>query len=92
MMAHYRDTLGVPIFEVHYESLVDDPEAVSRAILEYCGLSWDERCLRFHESGRKARTASYDQVRQPIYRRSARRWRNYEQHLQPLFDVLDYRS
>ncbi len=88
MMTHFRDTLGVPMFETRYESLVDDPEAGSRALLEHCSLPWDERCLRFYESGRKAKTASYAQVRQPIYRHSVQRWRNYEKYLQPLFDAL----
>ncbi len=87
-LAHFRETLSVPIFESQYESLVDDPEVRSRALLEHCGLSWDERCLRFYESDRKSKTASYDQVRQPIYKRSSQRWRNYEQYLQPLFDAL----
>jgi len=87
-MTHFRDTLAVPMFEAQYESLVDDPETRSRALVKHCGLPWDDRCLRFYESGRKSKTASYDQVRQPIYKRSSQRWRNYEKHLQPLFDVL----
>jgi tetratricopeptide (TPR) repeat protein len=87
-MLHFRDTLGVPMFEIQYESLVEDPETRSRLLVEYCGLPWDVRCLRFYESGRKSRTASYDQIRQPIYKRSAQRWRNYERYLQPLFDAL----
>lgn len=87
-MDHFRDALQIPIFETRYESLVEDPEARARALLEYCGLPWDERCLRFYESNRKSKTASYDQVRQPIYKRSTQRWRNYEKYLQPLFNAL----
>lgn len=87
-LAHFRDTLGVPMFEMQYETLVDDPEICSRALIDYCNLPWDDRCLRFYESGRKSKTASYDQVRQPIYKRSSQRWRNYERFLQPLFDAL----
>jgi tetratricopeptide (TPR) repeat protein len=88
IMAHYSDILQLPVLELRYESLVDEPEAQTRALLEFCGLDWDESCLRFYESGRRSRTASYDQVRQPLYKRSAQRWRNYEQFLQPLFDAL----
>jgi hypothetical protein len=87
-MFHFRDTLEMPMFEMQYESLVEDPETRSRQLVEYCGLPWDERCLRYYESARNSKTASYDQVRQPIYRRSVRRWRNYEQYLQPLLDAL----
>jgi tetratricopeptide (TPR) repeat protein len=87
-LAHFRDVLRVPMFETQYESLVDDPEARSRALVEYCGLPWDERCLRFYESDRKSKTASYDQIRQPIYKHSSQRWRNYEKYLTPLFDAL----
>lgn len=88
-MAHYTNVLHIPMFEARYEAMVDDPETASRALVEHCGLVWDERCLRFYESDRKAKTASYDQVRQPIYKRSRQRWRNYEAHLAPLFRALD---
>lgn len=87
-MTHFRDTLNVPMFESQYETLVDEPEERSRALLEHCGLPWDDRCLRSHESGRKSKTASYDQIRQPIYKRSSQRWRNYESHLLPLIEAL----
>ena len=87
-MTHFRDALGVPMLESRYEALVDDPESRSRALVEHCGLPWDERCLRFYESERKSKTASYDQIRQPIYKRSSQRWRNYEKYLAPLFDAL----
>lgn len=88
IMTHYMDVLRVPIYENHYEAITDDPETGSRALVEFCGLPWNDACLRFYESGNKSRTASYDQVRQPIYKRSAQRWRNYERHLGPLFAAL----
>lgn len=89
VMEYYRDILHVPMFEMQYEDLVDDLERHSRALVEYCGITWDEACLRFYATGRRAGTASYDQVRQPIYRRSVRRWKNYEKYLKPLIDVLE---
>ena len=63
---------------------LSEQEAVSRAMLEFCGLGWDDRCLRPHEADRTTRTASFDQVRQPIYKKSVQRWRNYENHLDEL--------
>lgn len=89
VVTYFHDVLQIPMLEIQYEALVDNPDARSRELISYCGLSWDERCLRFYESDRKSKTASYDQVRQPIYKRSRQRWRNYEKHLRPLFNALD---
>ena len=91
MMAHWKNVLPLSIMDVHYEDLVDDPERVSRAIVEFCGLKWDNRCLDFHKSKRNVVTASTDQVRQPIYRKSVARWKNYEQYLGKLREALDKR-
>jgi Flp pilus assembly protein TadD len=88
LMAHWRDTLQVPMLDVNYEQLVNDPEPGVRAILEFCGLEWEPECLKFHKSKRAINTASYQQVRKPIYTRSAGRWKNYEKHLAPLVDAL----
>ncbi len=88
LMAHWRDALQVPMLEVDYEQLVQDPEPKVRAILGYCGLEWEESCLKFHKSKRAVNTASYQQVRKPIYTRSAGRWRKYQKHLGPLLDAL----
>lgn len=84
LMEHYRSVLKIPMLVVCYEELLADQEGVSRKIIEYCGLDWDDRCLRFHENQRIVRTASYDQVRQPLYRHSVDRWRHYERYLEPL--------
>jgi tetratricopeptide (TPR) repeat protein len=88
LMAHWRSVLPLPLVEVAYEDLVSDPEAVSRRLVAFCGLEWDDRCLAFHENPREVRTASVLQVRQPVYQRSVGRWRNYEKHLRPLMDRL----
>jgi Flp pilus assembly protein TadD len=88
IMRHWRQVLALPIHELSYESLVEDPEAEVRSLLDFVGLPWASQCLRFHEQKRYVATASYDQVRQPIYRSSVGRWRRYERHLQPLFDAL----
>ncbi|RMD79984.1 MAG: sulfotransferase family protein [Gammaproteobacteria bacterium] len=75
LMARWRDLL--PVLELRYEELVAHPEEQLRRLLDFVGLPWDPACLRFHERGRLARTASYDQVRRPLYRGAAGRWRRY---------------
>lgn len=88
LMDHWRKVIDIPMMEVVYEDLVADQEGVSRALVDFCGLAWDERCLRYHETPRVVATASYDQVRQPMYSRSAGRWRHYAPYLGELQDAL----
>jgi tetratricopeptide (TPR) repeat protein len=88
LMDHWRRVLPVPMFELHYEELTADQDGVSRRLVEFCGLEWDQRCLRFHETQRPVRTASTLQVRRPMYRSSVGRWRRYEAHLGPLLEAL----
>ena len=88
MMAHWQQVLTLPIMEVQYEQLVACPERTIRDLVEFCGLPWDERCLSFHASERFVNTASYDQVRQPMYTRSVGRWKYYDSHLGPLREAL----
>jgi Flp pilus assembly protein TadD len=87
IMAHWRAVLPRPIHEVEYEDLVAHPEPRSRALVEFCGLEWDDRCLAFHRHERRVRTASALQVREPIYTRSVARWRRYEKELAPFLDA-----
>lgn len=89
LMEHWRHTLGSDrIIEVEYESLVTEPEAEVRRLLQAVDLPWDEACLRFHEKRRRVNTASVYQVRQPLYRSSIGRWRAFKQHLEPLILAL----
>jgi tetratricopeptide (TPR) repeat protein len=88
LMAHWGEVLDLPILEVRYEEHVAEPEKVCRDMLEFLELDWDPACLRFHESSRFTKTASRDQVREPIYTSSAGRWRNYERHIGPLIEAL----
>jgi hypothetical protein len=76
------------MLEVSYEEMVARQEAVSRQLVAFCGLDWDDRCLAFHQSERAVQTASKLQVRQPIYTRSVARWKRFEAHLQPLHAAL----
>ena len=74
--------------EVHYEAVVENLEQEARRVVEFCGLPWDGRCLRFHQTHRSVRTASALAVRQPIYRNSIGRSRDYARHLGPLMQAL----
>ena len=89
LMAHWARVLPLPVHEVRYERLVDEPEEEIAALLAFCGLPFDGRCLRFHETERRVHTASNWQVRQPLYRASLARWRRFEGHLAPLRVALD---
>ena len=66
---------------MHYEETVLDLETQVRRILDFCGLPFEESCMRFYETDRAVRTASSEQVRQPIYTGALGKWRRYEQHL-----------
>ena len=88
LMAHWRAVLPVPILEVDYETLVEDPEATMRGVLAFCDLPWDPQCLAFHGDGRLVRTSSFAQVRQPIYRSAVGGWRRFETELEPLRRAL----
>jgi tetratricopeptide (TPR) repeat protein len=88
LMQHWRQVLMIPIMEIRYEDLVADQELVSRHLVDFCGLEWDDRCLDFHGNRRFVATASYNQVRQPMYRNSVERWKNYERHIDPLKQEL----
>ncbi len=88
VMRHWRN-LNIPMFEFRYEDLVNDQQAVSKQLLEYVGLDWDDGVMEFHQLKRSVRTASVAQVRQKIYTTSAQKWRRYESHLEPLTSHLD---
>lgn len=89
LMAHWMEVLDIPILDVQYEELVADQERYTREMLEFCSLPWDENCLRFYDSRRVVSTASYDQVRRPMYQKSVGRWKHYEKHLAPLKEALE---
>lgn len=88
LMAHWDQVLSIPLMHLDYEDMVSDQETATRKLLEFCGLDWHDDCLDFHRQRRHVRTASYDQVRRPIYKSSVARWTHYEAHLQPLIEVL----
>lgn len=88
VMDHWHTVVPGRVLDVHYEQVVNDLEGEVRRILDFCYLPFEENCLRFHETERAVKTASSEQVRQPIYSTSVNLWRNYEAHLDPLAQVL----
>jgi tetratricopeptide (TPR) repeat protein len=88
MMRHWHRVLPGQVLELRYEDMVADQLTQTRRLLDFCGLPWEESCLRFHETERAVRTASSEQVRQPIYSSSINHWRHFQRQLQPLMDVL----
>ncbi len=84
LMAHFDSVLPGRIHRVVYERMVDDTEAEVRRLLEHCGLPYEASCLRFFENARPVRTASSEQVRQPIYREGVDHWLHFAPWLVPL--------
>jgi len=93
LMAHWRQVLPLPMFELRYESLVDEPEKIMRELVHFCDLPWEEDCLRPERTRGTIATASLWQARQAVYDSSIRRWKPYEEFIGPLIDALaPYRS
>jgi tetratricopeptide (TPR) repeat protein len=84
IMDHWHRVLPGRILEIPYEGLVEEPEYYSKKMLENIGLKWDPHVLTFNTLDRSVKTASVWQVRQPIYKTSRQRWRNYTAYLEPL--------
>ena len=87
IMAHWK-SLMFDMHEIKYEELVHKPKDLIENMLEYCDLEWDDNCLNFHKVKRYVLTASFDQVREPLYTRSVNRWKHYEPYLDELNEGL----
>lgn len=88
LMDHYASVLPGRVHRVWYENMIDAPEREIRALLDFCGLPFEPACLEFHKNTRAVRTASSEQVRQPLYRDAVEQWRNFEPWLGPLKTAL----
>ena len=89
LMRHWNRVLPDAVYTLEYETLVDDFEPEVRRLLEHCGLDFEDACLRFHENRTASTTASTVQVRQPVYRSSVGKWREYRTQLAPLIAALE---
>jgi len=87
-MDHWDDVLPAKVKLVQYEDLVGDTETSVREILAHIGVDFEDACLRFYENKRAVKTASSEQVRQPIYTKSIGRWQTVSEQLKPLIDSL----
>jgi tetratricopeptide (TPR) repeat protein len=88
LMDHWDAVLPGRVLHVQYEELVREPQAHIRRLLEHCGLEFEPACLKFHETRRSVRTASAEQVRQPLYTSGVDYWRHFETELEPLRRAL----
>ena len=88
LMRHWDTVLPGKVLRVQYEDLVEDLEDTVRRILGFCGLDFESACLEFHKTERSIRTASSEQVRQPLFRAGLDQWRHYEPWLGPLRNAL----
>ena len=84
LMRHWDEVLPGKVLRVHYEDVVTDTESQVRRLLEFCNLPYEEACLSFYETDRSVRTASSEQVRQPIYTSGLEQWKHFEPWLSPL--------
>ncbi len=89
LMQHWRGLFGASIFDADYDQYVRDPRQVTERLLAFLGLEWHEGCLEFQQNATRVRTASVSQVREPLYRKSSGRWRNYERQLGALWRQLE---
>ena len=89
LMEHWNRVLPGRVLHVDYENVIDDLEGQTRRLLDYCGLPFEAACLSYHRNRRAVRTASSEQVRQPIYRNAVAQWKRFEAYLEPLRTALD---
>jgi len=89
LMDHWHEALPGRVLTVQYEELVQDFETQVRRLLDYCELPWEDSCVRFFETDRPVRTASSEQVRQPVHSKSVNFWRNFEDKLDELITVIE---
>lgn len=87
-MAHWDAVLPGKVLRVTHEDVLSDLEGQVRRMLDWLGLPFEQSCVDFHMTKRAVRTASSEQVRQPIFKSSVEQWRNYSGHLAPLCDAL----
>ncbi len=92
LMEHWYSILPQGILTVQYEDVVDDLDKQVESLLAHCDLEFEESCIRFYEHDRAVRTASSEQVRQPVYRDALTQWMHYRDHLQALEHVLEERG
>jgi hypothetical protein len=92
LMEHWETVYPGQIHTVRYEDVIADQETETRALLEFIGLDFEQNCIEFHRTQRKVSTASFLQVRRPIYKSSQRRWMNYREELSELAAIIGVKT
>ena len=87
-MRHWDRVLPGRVLRVQHEDVIDDLEGSVRRLLEFCGLPFEPQCIEFHRTARSVRTASSEQVRQPLYREGLDQWKHFDPWLGPLKAAL----
>lgn len=80
LINHWKESSPIEIYDINYQSLLDSPEEETRKLLAHCELDWEESCMKFYETKRTVQTASMSQVKQPLFKSSLGKWKNYEQY------------
>ncbi|MBO9490038.1 sulfotransferase [Endozoicomonas sp. G2_1] len=88
LMDHWDQVLPGFVLRINHEDVIDDLEGSVKRILDFCQLPFEQACVEFHKNKRVVKTPSSEQVRQPIYRSAMEQWKNYEQFLTPLKQIL----
>ena len=88
-MDHWDKVLPGKVLRVNNEDVIDDLEGQVRRILEFINIPFEESCISFHKTERSVRTASSEQVRQPINKKGMGRWKPYAKNLKPLLETID---
>jgi hypothetical protein len=89
LMRHWHDVLPGVIYDIEYERLTSNPESEIRKLLSACDLEWQDKCLEFDKTEGVVKTASFYQVRQPMYTSSVRSWERYRAFLGPMLEKLE---
>jgi hypothetical protein len=89
LVDHWRDVMPDVMHVVSYENLVTNPEPEIEDLLQYCGLSFEEGCRKFFDNPEASTTASADAVRSDFFTSSIGKWRNYEEQLRPVAEILE---
>ena len=89
VVKHWESIEGIEWLDFPYEKVTEDTEGYARKLIDYVGLDWEPDCLNFHETKRQVRTASLSQVREPIYKTSVAKWKNYEREMAPFIEEME---
>ena len=88
-MKFWKSDIENNVFDLVYEDLINDKVTLTKELLKFCDLDWDENCLNFHKNKKSVSTASLAQVRQPLYNTSVEKWKNYAEELSGLKKLLE---